>query len=207
MITKDIKNNMEGVYIIRNLINGKIYIGSSKNIKNRLKTHLNMLKKNIHHSIDLQVDFNKYGEDNFESEILIECSSADARKYEEDYIDKLGLKKFGYNSAKNKRTTQLRYGLFVEQLYNIFVKLGYKADGRVYWFDIFKISKIMNLPPTKILKNFGIDRGDSWVGGIDFGNNEYATLNYDNDRGVQITAFHNSCFDLSWEEQEDVYIY
>jgi group I intron endonuclease len=54
-----------GVYGILNLINDKIYIGSSKSIKNRFKWHFNALENNKHHSILLQRAWNKYGEDAF----------------------------------------------------------------------------------------------------------------------------------------------
>lgn len=55
-----------GIYQIRNLVNGKIYIGSSKNLKNRkCHDHLNTLKRNKHQNNHLQNAFNKYGKDNF----------------------------------------------------------------------------------------------------------------------------------------------
>ena len=206
MITKDIKSNVSGVYVIRNTVNGKMYVGSSKNIRTRLTAHLNMLKKGIHHSIDLQVDFNEFGEDKFESEILIECPSSEARKYEEEYIDKLGLKQFGYNAGKIKKTSSLRYSLFLDELYATLSRLGYKANGKVYWFDLFEISRALNCKPTKILKNLQLDYNMAWNSSISMGNNEYIALNYDNYRGVQIIAFHSSCFDLTWGEREDVYI-
>lgn len=44
MVIQEISEN-SGVYKITNLINSKIYIGSSKDLKDRSKKHLNMLKK------------------------------------------------------------------------------------------------------------------------------------------------------------------
>lgn len=52
--------NCSGIYIIRNLINNKIYIGSAKNIKQRLHEHKSMLRRNSHHSNYLQNSYNKY---------------------------------------------------------------------------------------------------------------------------------------------------
>lgn len=61
------------IYIIRNSINGKFYIGSSKNCRVRKLKHFNELRKNKHHSIHLQRAFNKYSEDNFEFIIIETC--------------------------------------------------------------------------------------------------------------------------------------
>lgn len=63
-----------GIYVIRNLINDNIYIGSSVNIKKRFCQHRNSLRKNKHHNKYLQRSWNKYGEENFEF-IVIERHS------------------------------------------------------------------------------------------------------------------------------------
>lgn len=52
---------MQGIYKIKNLTNGKYYIGSAANFYKRMEQHLYYLKKNIHHSIHLQRAWNKYG--------------------------------------------------------------------------------------------------------------------------------------------------
>ncbi len=59
-----------GIYQIRNLINNKIYIGSSYNLDKRNKTHFKTLKLNTHSNRHLQDSFNIYGEKNFVFEIL-----------------------------------------------------------------------------------------------------------------------------------------
>ncbi|MEK6829301.1 MAG: NUMOD3 domain-containing DNA-binding protein [Nanoarchaeota archaeon] len=56
---------MTGVYKIKNMIDGRIYIGSAINFSNRISRHVNLLKKNKHHSAYLQNSWNKYGEHNF----------------------------------------------------------------------------------------------------------------------------------------------
>lgn len=71
----DIKFNLKcGVYRIRNLINGCIYIGSSKNFYNRLKYHLSLLHKNKHTNPYLQNAWNKYGSESFVFEIISQTS-------------------------------------------------------------------------------------------------------------------------------------
>lgn len=60
-----------GIYQIRNLINGKIYVGSTVNkFYRRWCAHKGLLNKNKHDSIKLQRGWNKYGKENFVFEIL-----------------------------------------------------------------------------------------------------------------------------------------
>lgn len=61
-----------GIYIIRNKINSKFYIGSSCDIKKRWRRHRYDLNRNGHHNIYLQRAWNKYGKCNFEFEIILE---------------------------------------------------------------------------------------------------------------------------------------
>lgn len=51
-----------GIYYITNTINGKFYVGSSKNIKKRWARHIRDLNNNNHHNIYLQRSCNKYGD-------------------------------------------------------------------------------------------------------------------------------------------------
>ena len=87
-----------GIYQIRNLVNGKVYIGSAVNLKKRWRLHLQQLRSNIHHSIKLQRAYNKYGEDNFVIEIIeiIEDKSL-LLEAEQKYIDKYNVVQEGYN--------------------------------------------------------------------------------------------------------------
>jgi len=59
-----------GIYKITNLVNGKFYIGSSVNVKNRFSTHISELNSNTHGNIHLQRAWNKYGQDNFKFELI-----------------------------------------------------------------------------------------------------------------------------------------
>ncbi len=73
---KNINNNLIkkcGIYIITNVDNGKRYIGSSKNLGNRLHDHVYHLDKNKHPNNYLQNAWNKYGKDKFEYGILEYC--------------------------------------------------------------------------------------------------------------------------------------
>ncbi len=89
-----------GIYKIENKINGKIYIGSSKNIENRFKEHKTMLRNNKHHSYYLQNSWNKYGESNFEFKKIEEITNlSDLLSRESFYIEKFKSldSNFGYN--------------------------------------------------------------------------------------------------------------
>lgn len=61
---------IQGIYKITNIINNKIYIGSSTDIKKRWHGHKYDLRKNKHCNTHLQNAWNKYGEDNFKFEII-----------------------------------------------------------------------------------------------------------------------------------------
>jgi len=58
------------VYKITNIINDRVYYGSTKDYLNRKKTHLEGLFNKCHHNKHLQKDFNKYGASSFKFEII-----------------------------------------------------------------------------------------------------------------------------------------
>lgn len=68
---KDIPTNYAGIYCIRNVVNNKVYIGSSKNIRKRIQLHLQTLQKGTHHSYLLQRSWDKHGSDNFTVEVIL----------------------------------------------------------------------------------------------------------------------------------------
>lgn len=66
-----------GVYQVRNLVNGKILLGSSLNLEGPLNRHKFMLKIGSHTNKALQQAWNEYGADKFEFEILEEIQIKD----------------------------------------------------------------------------------------------------------------------------------
>ena len=79
-----------GVYIIRNMENGKEYVGSaSVGMYNRWHSHLCYLRQGIHHSQHLQHAWNKYGEDSFRFMVIEECSPEECVDKEQWWLDEL----------------------------------------------------------------------------------------------------------------------
>ena len=81
-----------GVYCWRNLINGKIYIGSSINLERRFREYYNVnsLENELKRGNSLIArSLLKYGYYNFSLEILEYCEPSDAKSREQYYLDKL----------------------------------------------------------------------------------------------------------------------
>lgn len=91
------KTNNCGIYYIQNTVTKQFYIGQSINLKLRLKTHFNLLRKNEHYNKHMQNSFNKYGEDNFKSGILQYCDKSELDELEIHYIDSYDARKNGFN--------------------------------------------------------------------------------------------------------------
>lgn len=72
MVGKDTTKMKSGIYGIRNMIDGKWYIGQSTDIDNRKQRHFCALKGGYHFNKHLQMSFIKYGINNFEFRILEE---------------------------------------------------------------------------------------------------------------------------------------
>lgn len=102
---------MVGIYIIKNKINNKVYIGQSINIKNRWKGHIKASKTNDSH---LYRAIRKYGLENFDFDVLEECSKEYLDEKENYYILKYNSNNsdFGYNNTTGYDFAQ--YGMSEE---------------------------------------------------------------------------------------------
>lgn len=91
-----------GIYAIRNKITGKAYIGqTAMNFGDRRDCNFAKLRHNKHDNHNLQEDFNKYGENNYEFvvlEELFDCSSIDER--EKFWISRYKEEKLSYNISE-----------------------------------------------------------------------------------------------------------
>ncbi len=101
-----------GIYNIRNLTTGKVYVGKSKNIKHRFATHKSLLRQETRHRDCNRYLFNafkKYGEYDFVFEILEEVSNTTEEELtdlELSWMVKLKStdKSFGYNLRMDSST-------------------------------------------------------------------------------------------------------
>lgn len=92
---------ISGIYLIKNKINSKVYVGSSKNIKRRWNTHRKTLTNGDIRRCNkyLCEDWTKLGIENFEFIILEECNIElfkDRENYWIEHYDSRNLDK-GYN--------------------------------------------------------------------------------------------------------------
>jgi group I intron endonuclease len=85
-----------GIYSIHSEVNGRTYVGSAVNLRQRWSQHRSSLKQNDHDNQHLQNAWNKYGEDAFEFAVLEECAIESLIEREQYYIDTCGDK---YNIA------------------------------------------------------------------------------------------------------------
>ena len=88
-----------GIYTITNLINNKVYVGYSNNIKSRHTAHFCELEGKYHDNDFLQKAYNKYGRENFVFEILEECKERFLASQEHYWATILNVhnEKYGYN--------------------------------------------------------------------------------------------------------------
>jgi hypothetical protein len=97
-------NKIFGIYIIKNKINNKVYIGSTtRNFIKRWSIHKVLLRKNKHHSLRLQNSWNKHGENNFSFEVLEIIENKEIIIERENYylnFYKSYEKQYGYNICK-----------------------------------------------------------------------------------------------------------
>ena len=95
-----------GVYLIKCIVNNNLYIGSTnQSFRARFSNHCKFLKNNNHGNKKIQEDFNKFGCENFEFEILNICFSKQESIEKEQYFINLlnptyNILKIAYNNSK-----------------------------------------------------------------------------------------------------------
>lgn len=89
---------MTGIYIIKNKLNNKVYIGQAVNINDRFYDH----KKGygLSHNSAIDAAIQKYGEDNFIFDVLKECPKEELNYWEAYYAEQYNsYVPDGYNVA------------------------------------------------------------------------------------------------------------
>lgn len=88
-----------GVYRIVSTCSGKCYVGSSKNIEARWKSHRSELRAGKHSNFKLAAAWTKYGQDGLAFEILELTTPAELRSREVAWIAQFNSYKDGYNCS------------------------------------------------------------------------------------------------------------
>jgi group I intron endonuclease len=86
-----ITTKTSGIYKIINRANGKYYVGSSRNIKQRWESHRYYLTRNTHSNLHLQAAWNKYGKEKFFIEIINRIDASLLLDTEQLYLDNAKL--------------------------------------------------------------------------------------------------------------------
>lgn len=149
---------MTGIYMIKNLINGKCYIGQSINIKRRFKEHKSrILQKSCkEYNSSLYQDIRKFGLQNFSFEVLEECSKEYLNEREIFWISYYNANSpfFGYNLLEGGATTFFKNSRVLSEE------------------EVEEIKKLLrkNISQTEIARLFNVNQGtisdinvgDSW---------------------------------------------
>lgn len=92
------------IYKIRNLLNGKFYVGSAVKTRERFRQHRKLLRKGTHHCKHLQAAWSKCGEELFVFEVIERVESHDLLEAAEDrwLVEHVG-KPHCYNSGRSAK--------------------------------------------------------------------------------------------------------
>lgn len=139
-----------GIYKITNIINNKVYIGSSKDIYKRWLQHKNHLNQHTHRNRFLQFAWDKYGERNFLFEIIEICNENDLFINEQKWYDyyNSGDCNFGYNLSKIARCPS--YKATIETLKNGEQVISYEQFNQIVY-----MLENTDIPIPKIAKKLG----------------------------------------------------
>jgi GIY-YIG catalytic domain len=138
-----------GVYVIRCLATGKVYVGSSSNVAGRYVTHLSKLRRGTHPNAGLQQDFVRYGPDSFVCDILERVTNlATLKAREQIYLDRLRASEpaYGYNIASDARA--MHRGTQLSATHRVRISLARTGKGmRTTPVAIVALRNATQLPP------------------------------------------------------------
>lgn len=125
-------NNMNfniGIYQLRNKDTNDIYIGKSKNLKNREKKHFCRLKNHTSSNKYLQKDYDNNGSYIFIFEVILYCEDFELKRYEQSLIDLYKPKYNIYieNSTNRQGTRGYKTKYSISKYFGVSLD---KRDGR-----------------------------------------------------------------------------
>ena len=93
-----------GVYEVLCPETSKAYVGCSNQISIRIAVHHKQLSEGKHATVELQADYNQWGENAFLVSVLIECAAEERFQYEQAVIQyRIGRGEKLYNHIKEPR--------------------------------------------------------------------------------------------------------
>lgn len=117
-----------GIYIIRNCVGPKFYVGSAVNLDRRLKFHRWSLKRGNHGNPHLQRAWNKYDESAFDFEVYFNCEEKDLIFHEQLTLDAFTARHGRENIYNINPTAGSCLGRKLSEATKI--KIGLKSKGR-----------------------------------------------------------------------------
>jgi hypothetical protein len=107
-----------GVFLIRNTVNGKVLVGTGLDITGIINRYKFQLTKGSHHNKKLQAEWNEFGGEKFDFEIVDQLSSREGSASDQraglKLLEDLWLEKLqpfderGYNERKQSMEEKLR---------------------------------------------------------------------------------------------------
>lgn len=93
-------SRIHGVYTITCTVNGRQYVGSAADVRNRWSVHRSALNRGCHFAARLQADWNEHGASAFEFRVIAQIRERELREAaEQAYLDRI----FGTDRAYNQR--------------------------------------------------------------------------------------------------------
>ncbi len=136
-----------GIYKITNLLNDKVYIGQSVDIKRRWSNHINYAenKDSKEYNTPIHNAIRKYGKDNFKFEIIEECSLEELDQKEQYWI------KF-YNATNRNLGYNLTKGGLGGHKSNCKHILQYDFNGNLIkeWSSVWEASESLGIDKNNI---------------------------------------------------------
>lgn len=179
-----------GIYLIKNKNDGKFYIGSSLNIESRFLVHKSELRNKKHGNSYLQNAWNKYGEENFVFEILMECEKDSVRELEQEFLNKSVGQDFCYNINPNAD------GISSKQATENNIKRWSNPDEKIKQSDtqknVWKDEDLLNRHKDSVIEGLSKINREKWHINIIESHN---SINY------KKTASENA--KKQWEEHRD----
>ena len=112
------KRRPMGVFLLRNVVNDKVFVGVGLDLLGIINSHTFQLKTGVHRNRRLQCDWNEFGGESFAFEILDQleprAETSDDGRADLLFLEELWLEKLqpfgsrGYNKRKLTREEKLR---------------------------------------------------------------------------------------------------